>query len=755
MGTVRFATLLLTFWVAGHVVGASAAEPSSESTYRGGTIEEVVVTATRRDTALEETALSISALSGQQLEDRGLLMVADAVGLVVGVTPLTNQPGGNDITIRGVNTSTTTFSATDSIVNSTTAVYLDQLPVTSTIAKTPDFRLVDLNRIEVLRGPQGTLFGQSAMGGAVRYITNKPAMEEISGSVGAYGSGTVDGSFNFGVDGHVNMPLGQSAAVRLVAYNYQNDGFVDVVGTADVENANEESTTGGRVAFRWDVTDNTTLDLGYLYHEVNLDSIQSISSTYVPTGNPLNNGLAFDLMPVDENRLVAQHLSPTEDEFEIYSLEINSAFGWFDATAILGRKEIHAFNLFEGAEFGPNTESFGLNSNTASVTVDTVEFRLVSNRENSAFDWIFGVWYEDADGDIGADATITGQDLVLFGGLFVVPTGTVAIDAGRDLAFEELSFWGELAFNFDERWRLTVGYRRAEVENDYQWVEANGLFDPLIGRHLLVGVDQSTDETVDTYKVNIEFTATDRLFVFAQASSGYRPGGFNPGNSLILIPDNEYGSDSLWSYEIGVRSSWLEDDRLTANLFAYRSDWSDIQLNTSSGAPFFYSSVQNAGEARVNGLELELVLRVSDALALAANYAWTDGELTEPAVTALGTAPGRKGDALPGTPRNAISLTADWQWPVGNGATILANAAFRHVGDRAATLGSDLELSSYELLNLRMGVEFSNGYSISLFADNVANEIVVNTITPTALAGFSYYGINRPRTIGVRTELYF
>ena len=754
MRTVKFTMALIVFWAVSHTPDMLAAESTAEPAGADAAIEEVIVTATRRDTTLEETALSISALSGQQLEDRGLLMVADAVGLVAGVTPLTNQPGGNDITIRGVNTSTTTFSSTDSIVNSTTAVYLDQLPVTSTIAKTPDFRLVDLNRVEVLRGPQGTLFGQSAMGGAVRYITNKPTSEALSGRVGGYGSTTADGSGNFGVDGHVNVPLGFNAALRLVGYSYRNAGFVDVVGTADIEDANEESTTGGRIVFRWDVSDTTTVDLGYLYHEVDLDSIQSISSTYTPTGNPLNNGVAFGLMPVDEDRLAAQHLSPTNDEFEIFSLELGSAFEAFDALLILGRKDIRAFNLFEGAEFAPNTESFGKNSNTANVTIDTAEFRLVSTDELALLDWIFGIWYEDAAGNMSADATISGQDLVLFGGFFVLPVGTVAIDAGRDLTYEELSLWGEVAVDFGERWRLAVGYRRANVDNDYQWVSADGFFDPLIGRNLLVGVDQTTSERVDTYKINLEFAAADGLFLFAQASSGYRPGGFNPGNALAGIPDNDYGSDSLWSYEIGVRSSWLED-RLTANLFAYRTDWSDIQLNTSSGAPFFYSSVQNAGEAKVAGVELELVLWASDRLTLASNFALTDSELAESAVTALGTAPGRNGDELPGTPPVALSVSADWQNPVGNGATLLANATFRHVGDRTATLGSDLELPSYELFNLRLGMEFPSGLGVSLFADNVANKTIVNTITPTALAGFRYLGINRPRTIGLRAGLHF
>lgn len=239
---------------------AEAAAPSSDK------VEKVVVTATRRSTEIQKTPMSVTAITGSDLEGRGTNSVGDAVAVVPGVSTLTNQPGGNDITVRGVNTSTTTFSQTDVIVNSTTSIYLNQLPVTSTITKMPDFRFVDVERIEVLRGPQGTLYGQSSIGGLVKLITNKPDASEFFGNIGGYLSHTRDGGWNTGVDCHVNAPLADNLAARLVGYSYENDGFIDVVCPTLDKDANEEHTIGGRAALDRDISNfgNATCDTAEL-----------------------------------------------------------------------------------------------------------------------------------------------------------------------------------------------------------------------------------------------------------------------------------------------------------------------------------------------------------------------------------------------------------------------------------------------------------------------------------------------------------
>ncbi|NWG46501.1 MAG: TonB-dependent receptor [Alphaproteobacteria bacterium] len=738
---------------------APAAQPSGAAREP---IPEIVVTATRRSTDLQDTALSVSALSGDQLEARGLRSVADAVALIPGVSPLTNQPGGNEITIRGVNTATTSFSQTDVLVNATTAVYLDQLPVTSTIAKTPDFRFVDMERIEVIRRPQGTLYGQSAMGGLVRYITNRPDTSEFSGRIGSYASNTDEGGWNVGLEGHLNVPITDNLAARFVAYGYENDGYIDIVGTRQEEDANAEHTIGGRAALRWRPTDRVTADLNFLYHRVDLDSLQFISSTYTPTGNPLLNGFPVDLRPASTSRLEAQHVQPTLDETFIVSADVLAEFKYFDVNLIVGRKDTETENLFEAAELTGSSESFGRNSNIGEATSTTAELRFVSANEDSRINWLFGVWYEDADGELRAFAQMEGAPLTVIPMVLVLSPGDIAIDSGRQLVYEELAFYGEVGLRITDQLKATLGYRRSTVENNYEWTFARGSLDPLLGRTGLIGLPQVSEEDVNTYRVNVEYAPTDTLLFFAQASSGYRPGGFNPGTAFAFPPiaDFSYESDSLWNYEAGVRSSWL-DGRFILNAVAYHIDWSDIQLNSTQLAFPFYSSTVNAGKAKIDGLELEATLRPTDQWTFSAAYAWTDARIDEPAsmIPGFSQPPGMAGDPLPGVADNAFSFLADWRNQLNQGAEIFANATFRYVAERPAVLGrDDLELPSASLLDTRAGVSFESGLTMTLFVDNVTNEITINQLTPGGfLSGqpFRWYAINRPRTIGLQLSYDF
>ena len=743
---------------------AAGAQEGTSAGNEASVIEEIVVTATRRETELQKSAISVSAMSGDQLDNLGIYQVADAVGLMAGVTSITNQPGLNQVTIRGVNTSSYETTGASIITNPLTAAYLDQVPVSSTILKMPDFRFVDMARVEVLKGPQGTLFGQSAMGGAVRYITNKPNTDGVAGGVGGYGSSTTDrGGANYGLDGYANIPLSDRVALRVVGYSHQNDGFLDVVGTpiiantpstpqSEVKRANDESTVGGRASLNWDVTDRTSLYVSYLYHDVDLPSNNLIGSTYTPTGNPLNNGAPLNLTKANLDRFVAMHLGPSKDEAKVYTLELTSEFDWATASLILGRKDVFGYRLFEANETAPITEAFGNHDNTLNLETNTAEFRLVSSTNNTFFDWIFGVWHEDSDGVAHAGATITGNDIIF--GPFVIPQGTPAIDGTRDLDYRESAIYGELTFHFSDQLSFTAGYRRADVENNYTWTSANGLFDALTGTVNLVGIDQKTQEDVDTYKFNLSYTVSDDLLVYALASSGYRPGGFNPGNALVAIPDTHYESDSLWNYELGVRSSWMEE-RLMVNAWLYRLDWSDIQTRASSGPPFFYSSTQNAGEAEVDGLELETRFRANDNLTLAFNYTYNNTEITRVGETSVGTGLLRKGDRLPGTPRNAVSFLADWQSPLSGGKILLANLTYQSVGDRTVAIGLDRQMPSYQLVNMQVGVAFDNGATVTLFADNATDEVTVQAISMTALPDFEYISVNRPRTIGLRARYSF
>jgi len=739
-------------------VGSPAVAQAQEAPQAGAggatTEEEIVVTASRRSTNLQETPLSVSALSGEQLEERGLVSVADAVQQTPGVALTSNQPGTNEFIIRGVGTSSSYATLTGAITNATTVTYLDQLPVTNTVQKTPDFRFVDLDRIEVLRGPQGTLYGQSAMGGVVRYITNRPSTEGLAWGFNSYASVTEEGGLNLGGDAYLNVVLSDTLALRGVGYAYGNAGFIDVVGTASERDANDEETLGGRLALRWTPSNRLTVDLTALYNEVNLGSLQLISSTY-----PVDYNL-FTLpvvTPVNTDRLEVEHLQPSEESASVLGAEFLYEFDGFDANLILAHRETDSDSTFESSEFVGVTDAYFGQRTIANSENDTAEFRLSSTGEDGFIDWIVGAYFEDTGGQIGARAVAYGDPLLLSffphnnpPGGFVVP-GDVVTDNGRQLDYQELSVFGELTFNLSSALSVTVGARHADIDTNYQRTFANGTNDAAAAS--LVGVSQATSESVDTYRLNISYQANDDVLFYANAASGFRPGGFNPGVSFpVIIPDSVYVSDTLWNYEAGVRTSWL-NNRLIVNAAAYRIDWSDMQLSTIDLATF-YTATRNVGEAQINGLELEAFLRASDSLSLSANYTYAQAEISEP--TSLGFITLAEGDRLPGTPEHAFTAFADWRSPVPNtNAQFVANATYRYVGDRIATLGDPTEMDAYSLLDVRFGVDFASGVTLTLFADNVTNEIAVNQLTPTGLADFTYYNINRPRTIGISARYDF
>ena len=713
----------------------------NEQAEEGAQSPTIVVTATRRQTTLQETPLSVSSLSGEALERAGISDVADAVQFVPGVAVSVAQPGATDVIIRGVGTSTSQQSLNGAITNALTSAYLDQIPISSTVRKTPDFRFIDLERVEVLRGPQGTLYGQSAMGGVIRYIPSAPDPNTFGASLHATISDTDKASgANYSIDGHLNVPLSDTLALRTVFYNYENQGFIDVVGTASVQNANDEHTWGGRAALLWTPSDRFSLKVTGLYNNIELGNTQLISSTYPVDLN------VFDpdpVTPVSTDRLVVQHLQPFEEEAWAIGVEMAIEFDPATVELILAHKETETETQFESAEFVGLQDTFFGGFNPTDGDTDSIELRVSSNGEGRLIDWLVGAYYEDNGGLLARQSVASGDAFLL--SLFGVAPGDV-FDSGRQVSYEDLSFFGEITVNPTENFALTGGYRHARTKNNYEVIYDffNGFDLSTVDPNTLVGKSQLTKENVDTYRFNASLQASDSILLYTNIASGYRPGGFNPGDSTFNIPDSSYVSDSLWTYEIGIRTGWW-DDRLLFNLAAYHTDWSDIQLATFDPATLF-TATQNVGKAEIDGVEIELMARPSRFLTLSGSYAYTDARIVEnsPATGAM------KGDQLPATPKSAFSTIANLNFPFGNGHEINLTGSYRHVGKRAGGLGAtSIEMPSYDLLDLRAGVSFDNGITVEVFADNITNEIPVFQSFATGLAGFNYNMIGRPQTFGI------
>jgi len=729
--TAALAAVFFTSGTAGAQTG-DADQPSM-------IIEEVIVTATRRDTGIQTTPVSISAFSGAFLEEMGKNSIAQFIDAVPGVTSAAEGPGVNRIIIRNIATSTQESGSP------TIATYFDDFALTAILGGSPEIRLVDMERVEVLKGPQGTLFGRSAMGGIVRYISNKPSTDKLIGGFNTYLSNTTDGGTNYGGHGYLNIPLSETLAIRMVAYSYQNDGFLDNVELG-AKDYNDEDTLGGRFALHWDATEALSLDITYLNQE-----IDAAPNWVTTTRDPGDLDVAGDEGPdipfdVNGRTQVAGIVMEELNTQELLNLKLEYDLDAFTTTFLATRSKTDFNFVFDQREFigvisgcvcdylDPVPKGLGVES-------DIVELRMVSSGEHF-IDWIAGLYYEDSEDNFAQTIRYLGPDQIALGFL-PLTEGLVLIDSLGETSSKEKAAYAELGFNFSAATQLTLGYRRSDVEYGQLSTKADGVFLLFTGADQLVGIPFETQEDVNTYKVSLDHSFNENLFGYALASSGYRRGGFN--QPTFFSPGSTFDSDDLWNYELGLKSTWL-DGRLVANASAYLLKYSDIQLVVQDPVTF-ERYTQNVGKADVMGVELGVEYQVNNNLRLGIGGSLSDPELKE---DVPGGASGKKGDRLPGSATESLYFTANWNRPLNGELDLFASAFYRYVGDRLNDFNTDLdvELPSYSLTDLRLGIDHRKGWSLALFADNVFDEAIIYVIDrqgPT----FESVPTNRPRTVGL------
>ncbi|PCI52710.1 MAG: hypothetical protein COB36_14610 [Alphaproteobacteria bacterium] len=712
-------------------------------------LDEIIVTATKRATSLQSTAMALSVLSGDALEARGITNVAGIMRSIPGISAAAAGPGRTWVTMRGITTDARSTNG-----RATTATYIDDFPLA---LGTRDIRLVDVSRIEVLKGPQGTLYGQSAMGGALRYITNDPDTDAFSGDVSSYISSTEQGGMNFGFQGHLNVPVTEKIAVRGSFYSFNNDGFIDIAGSQPEENANTEKTLGARLKLKWDINDTTTLEAMYLRQKIDMGHSQTATSTFTPYPTVGFDDIPSDLKGVDYNNLASQSVNPLSREDEVMALRVTKDFGAFDMTLMGARKNLTDWENRDQALYIGITEGRAGYQENIQVEVNTFEARLVSNND-SAFRWLVGAWYEDFGSETPFFDPVTGlPESVLVFGSILISEGSVIQD---DLVFEdneEIAFYGEVGYQFTDKTLLTLGYRRSHVSVNKFFTKSGGPFTE--GASLLQGTgDFETSENVNTFKANFEYAVNDDVLLYALATSGYRAGGYAPGKGNI--PASQFKSDSLWNYEIGARTSWF-DNRLTFNANLFRIDWKDMQLTSFFVSDLgLFNRTNNVSKAKVEGLELEMNAYVTENLSLSFSYGYTKARILEDHAPTGAIA----GDRLPGTPEHMFSVAADYQKQVSPELEFRARLSYAHTGDKMNTFGIGgigqrrRTLDSHGIADLRFGLSHDNGVEVSLFADNLLNKVATSFEETIQAASDDYFGrsfVNRPRTVGVNVGYKF
>ena len=770
-------------------ISATLGVAGTASAQTSGGLETIVVTATRRAENLQNVPESISAFDTEAIEVRGLKQMDDYAKFVPGLSLGVREPGGTTIVFRGVASSGIQFGAVSS-----SALYLDEQPITQS-GRNPDPRLIDIERLEALRGPQGTLYGASSQSGTLRIITNKPDPSEFDAWVDGQVSSIQDGGTGYDVSAMVNVPLiADRLALRLVGFTAEDAGFIDNVlsdsggGTftnADVvdDDVNSAETSGARAALRWDVTDNVDVTLGALFQDLSTDGHgdvnigvgdlnqvrfedESLDDKWYQVGLTLNASLGFGDLVLSASyfdRDFHYEADATAYEFNFNQNFINCVpDAYYDCTSPV-------------YDFGGDPRGFATNDEQIEIT--TFEARLQSPSDSeSRWAWLVGAFYSEEKEHTEFDSFVRGyedtQSFYYFNGLqyfyfgnFLEPTERWFL--GRyDTELEQVAVFGELSFDVTENFTITAGARWFDYDRKFvQHQEQPEGF----GGFSLLDDNQASSEDGNVVKLNLTYRFDDNRLVYATYSEGFRVGGSNPLKPQSVLP-RDYTSDELKNYEIGLKSEWL-DNSLRFNLAAYYMKWDDFAVQIEDPTPrFFQLGFVNLPSAEIPGVEADFAFSLNDNWQLDGAASWNDAQ-TDGATT-LSFGEDDQGNPLEFTVLDGarLPLTPDWSATLGieyrsSGQLFDAQPFARfdvsYVGESVNSLegiesvvsGNDpVVQDAYTTGDLRIGLD-GDAWSASFFVDNVWDEradlFFSNRWAEQRLS------VNPPRTYGLQLRFEF
>ncbi len=742
---------------AGLSISTLAVAQAEDEVEDGMVLEEVIVTATRRELNLQKTAISIQAITESDLRAIGAVDLDEIVAFVPGLVKT-----GEDYTIRGLRSQLGNRNGS----TGTTSRYLDEVPIEH------NFRLFDMARVEVLKGPQGSWYGAGAMGGVIRMVTNKPNSREFYGIVDLdYSSTSGSGSDNYELNAAINMPLVEDKlAVRAVLYQQDYDGFIDDIRLG-INDINAEKVTGGRFALRWDVTDTLAITATYLREEVEA------------FGNS-----DFEDLNLGPYQTAGYFEAKSNTDVGVGNLLLDWDLGWSNLVLSLtktkeentGREDITSF--INGAFGLPDPPSGGFATvyqlDDITKENDVAELRLVSSMD-SAWDWVVGAFYQDSEftfADTSVFVTEVDPDNpaigIRVGDLSGFDDPDMLLDQRAILGTErETAVFGELSYHFTDKLYVTGGIRYLDVEQRNQTFVVSTLFGfpPGVGDPLdLVAVDHSDYYT----KFRVAYEFTEDVGVFFIRSEGFRRGGFNLASAIgasFGIPNipEAYNSDEVTNWELGLHSQWL-DNTLLLNGAVYYMDWTDIRVNVARPSGINYTT--NGPAADIYGLELELQYNPIENFDIFATAALTSAELSaeevDPVLEEIGVpypqnltlAP--KGEDLPGIPKQTYSLTLNYRIPelIGTFAgyarldTVYTSGTY-NTYEQGPFSQLRVRMDAYTIMNLRLGL-VKESWNVSVYVKNLTDTRADLFIDQASL-GPQRALRNRPRTIGLNLRKTF
>lgn len=696
----------------------------------------IVVTAQKREQQLIDVPQSITAVGGNTLERQQASNFQDYLKLVPGLQLNQSTAGQGRLVLRGINTGG---------VASTVGVYMDETTFGSSSGLvngailSGDFDTFDLERIEVLRGPQGTLYGASSLGGVLKFVTKRPNTEAFEARARGSVETVKGGDLSYMGSAVVNVPLGDTLAVRATGFYRDFGGFIDSIGTggSDVEeNINDYRSYGGRVSALFEPSDQFSIQVGAYFQNLESDASSSVES------NPTTARTLY-------GRLTQSQFVPefTDVKYRVYNGVINYDFGFASLVSASSYSTLDQQFLSDltpqyggliQAIFGkPN--NFLLRQQTG-VKRFTQEVRLQSP-ESDSLEWLFGGYYSNEEGliDQAFDAVVP-NTLTSVSGLPLLGLATLTS------TYREFAGFGNATLHLGSRFDITVGGRYSKNKQ----TGGQSSDGALAGGPRTLPTARSKED-VFTYSVAPKFKVSDQFSVYARVAKGFRPGGPNvlaPG-----APENlrSYASDSLISYELGVKAETL-DRTFSIDAAVYQIDWKDIQVFgqiNNFGVNF------NGGKAESKGFEFTATMRPTSGLAFSVNGAYTDAKLKDDTPAQVG---GLAGDQLPFTPKFSIGANADYEWALGENSTAFVGASLRSLSKQTATYnlafrnanGRQRSLPAYEVLDLRAGVDFGK-FSLEAYVKNLTDSDGKTSFEAPGNSplGAAVTGMIRPRTMGV------
>ena len=744
----------VAFFMGSGAVNSVVAQDDVNAKPKGNySIEEIVVTATKRAQSLQDTALSISALSSGDIDKRNLVGMEDYLPSVPGVSLQDRGAGQNTITMRGIGTGSQTET------NPTVGVYLGETPVSGLAGNgnanqggSSDIKLVDIERIEVLRGPQGTLYGAGSMGGTLRAIPAAPNLEEMEGKLMTRVSQTgEEGGNNSMIQGVLSVPLIEDElAIRAVAYRFDNSGYIDNVAASqpdaqptvadsiaagilaiDEGDRGSDEYTGYRLTALWHPSEQLDITLSHNYQKIEQVGLREV-----------------DINTAGDFQQARLTISPNgdgeglENETNITNLVVDYDLGWgsiLSSTSIIDHSSNNAFDI--ASFLGTN---LGATVGESQVDVVVEELRFVSQFDGP-FQILAGYYYEDREYETGGHIRWSGPQ--------PEPASAFEFLSERVEEIKQQALFAELTYNLTDQLIATGGFRYF----DYDQTIIRSRFNHVINN--TEGLGGSVDDI--NYKFNLSYHLNEDTLVYGQWSEGFRLGRFQAstdiddpdGDGLIEFSDGVVRQvsegildpDTVENIELGIKTSLL-DNRLTLNAAIFRINWEGIPITFTSAANAV-GYIFNAGEAKSEGVELEIQAQLTDGLHMQMGASYVEAVLTEDADSL-----GDKGDNLPGSADLNFNAALEYQFDLGEYESF-ARIDYTYV-DEYHHLFTEVGPGSgdYSLVHLKVGTQVNN-VNVDLFVNNLTNADEFTWRDNFFNAGRGYR--LRPRTVGLNVGYQF